>query len=781
MTGHACSHASGVNGRATWNFDGCLSGTYSVTAAFPASSRVTPMTASLTVEYVQNVGLSGGTSEITSVTLMGGLPIPTITSALPLPGSVGVPYSHTFTASGGTGALSLTSSGPLPTGLTLTDGVLSGTPTVAGSYDFRVTAKDSAPTDNGGPVSSAPQIVTLVINKQASTTTLTSSMNPSLRNQTVTFTVEVTSPSGTPTGTVTLRDGGTVLIAAGLVSGKATFITSALTVGSHAITADYGGSGTFAESSDGLTQVVNPATQSALTVQVVANGRDGTFAYTATGPGLAGFSLTTSGGSASRAFNNLGAGTYTVTQGALPTGWQLDSIVCNGAPQTGNTASVTLTGLNAVTCVITNRFDEAGIRAKTQAVIRNFLEHRAEAIASSEPQGTSGVGKLTGWLFGGGGTQTPTTTGQAKTSNLGGPSPLPGSNDARVVTGRTSEGREGGLDSRAGRAMPFTVSGSAQDGTGSMQFSTSLSQMRKAAAEAQAGKETAANSTSGQFGLMALGARSSTRSGTPGTTPPLSEPPLYDVWMEGRTSYFEDDRVDARQSGYTHLFYAGADYRIHPAILVGALVQFDWADEKSGALGTSADGTGWMAGPYISTRLTQNLTLDARAAWGRSDNNVNPLGLYQDSFDTNRSLYSARLTGNWISRQWRFTPGATLVYFDETQHSYLDSLSIDIPEQSVKLGRLTFGPEVGYRFRLAGADIEPFVGLKGVWDFDKDDTGTIGGFVVGNDDWRGRAEAGAVIAAPWGLSVRAAGAYEGIGDSSLKLYQGELTVSAPLN
>jgi len=58
-------------------------------------------------------------------------------------GTVGTAYSHTYNASGGTAPYAFTSSGTLPTGLTLSGaGVLSGLPTVAGSYPFSVTATD---------------------------------------------------------------------------------------------------------------------------------------------------------------------------------------------------------------------------------------------------------------------------------------------------------------------------------------------------------------------------------------------------------------------------------------------------------------------------------------------------------------------------------------------------------------------------------------------------------------------------------------------------------------
>jgi uncharacterized phage protein gp47/JayE len=94
----------------------------------------------------------------------------------------------------------------------------------------------------------------------ATTTTLTSSLNPSIFGQSVTFTATVNeSEAAAPTGTVSFKDGATTL-GTGTVngSGRATFTTSLLTVGTHPITAEYSGDANFTSSTSAvLTQMVN--------------------------------------------------------------------------------------------------------------------------------------------------------------------------------------------------------------------------------------------------------------------------------------------------------------------------------------------------------------------------------------------------------------------------------------------------------------------------------------------------------------------------------------------
>jgi hypothetical protein len=105
-----------------------------------------------------------------------------------------------------------------------------------------ITAQYSGDTNYTGSTSS---VLTQTVNSLISTTTsLTSSLNPSVRGQQVTFTATVkpSSGAGTPTGTVTFLDGGTTLGSSALnASGVATFSTASLSVGTHSITARYGG------------------------------------------------------------------------------------------------------------------------------------------------------------------------------------------------------------------------------------------------------------------------------------------------------------------------------------------------------------------------------------------------------------------------------------------------------------------------------------------------------------------------------------------------------------
>jgi Bacterial Ig-like domain (group 3)/FG-GAP-like repeat/FG-GAP repeat len=98
--------------------------------------------------------------------------------------------------------------------------------------------------------------------KPGSATTIASSSNPSIFGQSVTFTATVTPQgSGTPTGTVTFKDGATTLGIAGVSGNAASLTTSGLAMGTHSITAIYSGDSNFTGStSNTVSQVVTKAT-----------------------------------------------------------------------------------------------------------------------------------------------------------------------------------------------------------------------------------------------------------------------------------------------------------------------------------------------------------------------------------------------------------------------------------------------------------------------------------------------------------------------------------------
>ena len=149
----------------------------------------------------------------------------------------------------------------------------------AGLQTLSVTFTPTDTTD----YNTAIQTTTLTVNKAVTTTTIATSVNPSVAGQSVTFTATVTSPMTDASGTVTFKDGSTVLGSGTLnSSGVASFATSSLAGGGQSITAAYGGDGNdLSSSSAALTQTVEPpATMLSPAPGSVLAGSSVTFAWT---------------------------------------------------------------------------------------------------------------------------------------------------------------------------------------------------------------------------------------------------------------------------------------------------------------------------------------------------------------------------------------------------------------------------------------------------------------------------------------------------------------------
>ena len=135
-----------------------------------------------------------------------------------------------------------------------------GAHSISVTYSGDASHAASTSTDNGAPPLS--QIV-----EEQTAVTLTSSVNPSLVGQSVTFTATVTALNGggiLPDGTVTFMDGATTLFTGPLAGGVITYTTATLANGLHPITAVYSGDATkeiLGETSAVLNQIVQaPAT-----------------------------------------------------------------------------------------------------------------------------------------------------------------------------------------------------------------------------------------------------------------------------------------------------------------------------------------------------------------------------------------------------------------------------------------------------------------------------------------------------------------------------------------
>ncbi len=254
-------------------------------------------TDSITAVYGGNSGYATSTSSPVVQTVVSATTKTALTSAInPALAGAALSLSATVTGNGGTptgtvnflDGTNLLGSAPLNA-----QGVASLS--VAGKFwtvgNHSLTAVYSGDADDTGSTS---QPLPELINIAPTTTAIVSSVNPAGLGASLTFNATVTSQGGTPTGTVQFFDGSTAIGTGTLTtlsstSAGASFATTTLTLGAHAITAVYSGDALDATSTSAavaeniqsdtiavtLTSTANPSIYAApltLTVQVSGTG-----------------------------------------------------------------------------------------------------------------------------------------------------------------------------------------------------------------------------------------------------------------------------------------------------------------------------------------------------------------------------------------------------------------------------------------------------------------------------------------------------------------------------
>ena len=318
---------------------------------------------------------------------------------------------------------------------------------------------------------------------------LTSSVNPVNLGANTTLTATVSSPYGTPTGTVTFMDGSTVLGTGTLnSSGVATLTVSFSVAGNHPLTVSYPGAGYFQAANSavlnelvqtfgttiGLTSSVNPVIVNANTVlTATASSTSGTPTGTITfmdGTTVLGTATLNASGVATLTVSFSTSGTHPLTATYPATGPYLagTSAVLNETVQTlttsvGLTSSVNPINVNANTVLTATASSTSGTPTGTVT----FLD--GATVIGTAPLNASGVATLT-VSFATPGTH-PLTASYAGTSPYGAAtSPVVNENVQNFSTTATLTSSVNPVLISASTTLTATITSSAGTPTGSVTF-----------------------------------------------------------------------------------------------------------------------------------------------------------------------------------------------------------------------------------------------------------------------------------------------------------------------
>jgi hypothetical protein len=682
---------------------------------------------SITATYVGDANFLGSTSPALTQTINQGTSTITLASSNN-PAATGSAITFTATVAG---------AGVVPTGtVTFKDGATTiGTGSLNGSGQavlvtsalalgtHSITAGYGGDTNFTGSTSSA---LSQAVVATASATALTAAPNPATAGTAVTFVAAVTGSGGTPTGSVTFKDGATTLSIVPLDgTGHASLMTSALSAGGHSITAVYGGDATFGSSVSAAVAVqVNASGGTASTTSLAATPNPSTSGTPAT------FTATVSG------TGGTPTGTVTFKDGASTIG----TATLNGSGQAVLTTSSLSLGNHSITAVFGG---DATFAGSTSAPVAFQVG----------PGGTATTTKLMS-------SANPSVAGQpvtftaAITASAGTPTGNVAFKDGAQIIG---------VATLAGGSAVLTVSSltagshpiSALYG-GDATFASSISgvltqsitvpadSLKLRSLQITATRIVAQNSGQAiagaidaaidegfspgdqMFAPSELGLRltSSGYDRQANDKNPARVSTDWIIWSDLRHSALRTDGAKQDIGGNQVNGLAGITYRLAPDILVGLLGGYESFTYDVSSVNGRLRGDGWTAGGYTGWRIVPGLRLDAGLAQSGIDYQ-GAAGSAAGSFPGLRTLFTTALTG-----LYRFMPGLELepsarVYaMWEKEDAYKDSLGTNQSERNFSTGRASVGAKLTYRWALTGTTaIAPFVGFYADNYFLKDDAG----------------------------------------------------------
>jgi outer membrane autotransporter protein len=200
----------------------------------------------------------------------------------------------------------------------------------------------------------------------------------------------------------------------------------------------------------------------------------------------------------------------------------------------------------------------------------------------------------------------------------------------------------------------------------------------------------------------------------------------YGLWFRGASTFVDHEKSGGDYSGTELSLGGGADYRFRKDLLTGLAVSYE-----RGAIDNTTFNTGDLTSegatvaPYVGWRPIPELTLDANIGVGSLEySSQRDDGAIAAQFDGLRAFGSLNGTGAFHFGLLRLSPTAGVLYFNERQDGYTDSSGVSVSEQTVSLGRLSSGMEIGYTMgqQSIGFGFEPYTRLAGEWDFVRPDT-----------------------------------------------------------
>ncbi len=236
-------------------------------------------------------------------------------------------------------------------------------------------------------------------------------------------------------------------------------------------------------------------------------------------------------------------------------------------------------------------------------------------------------------------------------------------------------------------------------------------------------------------------------------------------WFDVKGSW---SREASSKTKYGHGTF-GSHFEINPNVLLGAMVQFDVAENTDAS--SSLKSEGWLVGPYAAARHpSQDLYFEAAILYGQTQNRIKPFNTYEDTFKTDRWLFRGAVTGEVVFEDLSLFPNLKLTHTTDRQRANTDSLSNEISEQSISLTEISAGIDFNRPIAIDGGQIALVGGISGIWSGSSGEGGSAGDIVPDYDGGRAKLHLGMNFKDDNGFGASLSGFYDGIGAGDYYAY-----------
>ena len=234
------------------------------------------------------------------------------------------------------------------------------------------------------------------------------------------------------------------------------------------------------------------------------------------------------------------------------------------------------------------------------------------------------------------------------------------------------------------------------------------------------------------------------------------------VWAAGQGQWSTNGDMETSYANVA----VGAHFEPTENVLLGIMAQFDHAVSDQGV--ARMESTGWLVGPYAVARLEdQPLVFSASYLMGQSENTASPLGTYEDTFTSDRTMATVGVSGELELTRLTLIPLLDVAYITDQNEAYVDGGANVVRSLKATVAEATLGMDFVMPINTVNGSLDLIGGFGATASVTDDSVERI-------ETTRGRTELGFRYGMENGGRLTARATYDGLSQDDYEAYGAEV-------